>query len=189
MGSTATFAQRLRLTRNQRGMTQKELAEKVGTTPATISAYESLDDGKRITPTMDNLIALANALETSLDYLCGVEQKHATEDPLEQAKAFLSALTDIRTVFGDEVKIETDVRDGEMGIYGGAAVIMFSETTVINDFLKEWNGVHGLLKNNTIDDVTYEGIVRVLCDKFSPRVVKLMEKRKLSCINVDDIPF
>lgn len=56
------FARNLRELREQAGMSQKSLAEKVGVTPTTISAYE-----KNIkNPSLENALAIADALNVFL---------------------------------------------------------------------------------------------------------------------------
>lgn len=63
------IADRLRAARFGRGLTQEELAGKSGVSENSIYGYEV---GKAI-PGAKNLIALADALEVSLDWLCGRE--------------------------------------------------------------------------------------------------------------------
>lgn len=60
--------QRLRFARKAKGLTQKELAEKMGfKTHSTINQYET---GKS-KPGHDDLIKLADILDVSMDYLSG----------------------------------------------------------------------------------------------------------------------
>ena len=62
------FAHQLKQARASVGMTQAALAETVGVSPQTISAYEK---GEK-QPSLDKAAAIAEALEISLDKLCGV---------------------------------------------------------------------------------------------------------------------
>jgi transcriptional regulator with XRE-family HTH domain len=73
------FYIRLRFCRLARGITQKDLAEKIGITPATISAYENLDSNKRKNPTFDKGIEMARALNVSLDWLGGLSDENGVE--------------------------------------------------------------------------------------------------------------
>lgn len=61
------LAERLRMERARKNVTQAEVAGTVGTTAAAICSYES---GTR-TPTLDKLAALATYYGVSLDYLVG----------------------------------------------------------------------------------------------------------------------
>ena len=63
------LAERLRMERARKDVTQAEVAEAAGTTAVAICQYEQ---GKRV-PTIDKLTALAEYYEVSLDYLTGTE--------------------------------------------------------------------------------------------------------------------
>jgi transcriptional regulator with XRE-family HTH domain len=67
------LGERVRELRKERGWSQAELGEKVGTDSQHISRYEN----GRITPSVDALVRLAGALEVSTDYLVldGVPRK------------------------------------------------------------------------------------------------------------------
>lgn len=74
MGLTI-FAERMKATREEKGLKQNELAKMVGVTPTTISAYEKSDtEGNGKKPTLENAQAIAKALGCSLDWLCGIEK-------------------------------------------------------------------------------------------------------------------
>ncbi|HEY8435512.1 MAG TPA: helix-turn-helix transcriptional regulator, partial [Haloplasmataceae bacterium] len=64
--------ERLREWRKKRQLTQEQLAKKVNTTKGTISNYEN----GHSTPPHETLVALANVLGISTDYLLGL-----TDDP------------------------------------------------------------------------------------------------------------
>ena len=66
-----TFAQRLAALLKQQGITQKELAEIVGVTEATLSRYMHSD---RI-PKAEILANIATALHTTSEYLLGTEEE------------------------------------------------------------------------------------------------------------------
>lgn len=68
------FAERLMLTRCRGLITQEELAEMVGVSGQTISAYERNIQ----TPSLDVAVGIADALGVSLDWLAGREE--ATTD-------------------------------------------------------------------------------------------------------------
>lgn len=61
------FTDRLRATRELRGLSQTDLAKRTGLQPSAISHFET---GKRA-PSFDNLKRLADALGASIDYLLG----------------------------------------------------------------------------------------------------------------------
>lgn len=70
------FGKRLREVRKNQGLTQKQLADKLGLTKTSISCYES---GTR-TPTLDTLIDLANELGIELSYFLGTENYYVASD-------------------------------------------------------------------------------------------------------------
>lgn len=63
-----TIGQNIRYYRKQRGYSQEKLAEMADLNDKLIGFYET---GKRI-PTVINLVAIAEALEVTMDQLCGV---------------------------------------------------------------------------------------------------------------------
>lgn len=62
-----SFAARLREAREARGLTQSELARRLGTPPSAIAHFE----GERRKPSFANVRAIARALDVSADYLLG----------------------------------------------------------------------------------------------------------------------
>ena len=60
---------RIRLAREQAGLTQEELAGLIGTSRTAIARYESGE----IEPKIRNLISLAEHLDVSSDYLLGID--------------------------------------------------------------------------------------------------------------------
>ena len=67
------FAERVRVLRKQRGMSQKELGEAIGLSHKSISTIES---GSRTT-TLEKLVMLARFFQVSTDYLLGLCEKPA----------------------------------------------------------------------------------------------------------------
>lgn len=65
----ADFAARLRKTRENRELSQSELARETGMQPSAIAHFEA---GRR-KPSFDNVRALARALKVSADYLLGAQ--------------------------------------------------------------------------------------------------------------------
>ncbi len=72
-----TFPERLKSVREQRGMSQLDLAQKAGLQPTAISHFET---GSR-SPSFDNLRKLADALSVNTDYLLGRSEETALAGP------------------------------------------------------------------------------------------------------------
>lgn len=69
------FGQRLKTLRKQRNLTQKQLAELIGTQNSIISFYEV---GDRI-PSPEIIVKLARTLHVSSDYLLGLEKNESVD--------------------------------------------------------------------------------------------------------------
>lgn len=63
------FSVRLKELRTERGLTQKQLAQKIGTTDDTIYSWEK----GRSQPSIDMIRALTRELNTTADYLLGID--------------------------------------------------------------------------------------------------------------------
>lgn len=66
-GTSSPFKDILRKTREEKGLSQAQLAEKTGLQPSAVSHFEA---GRR-SPSFDNLRVLADALQVSTDFLLG----------------------------------------------------------------------------------------------------------------------
>jgi transcriptional regulator with XRE-family HTH domain len=66
-----SFSNRLRKARDNAGLTVCELAARVGVQPTTLFRLENAELNRK--PDYETLIALAQELEVSTDYLCGLE--------------------------------------------------------------------------------------------------------------------
>ncbi len=75
--SMNTFPEILRKTRQERGLSQADLAVKCGLQPSAISHFEA---GRR-SPSFDNLRRLADALNVTIDYLLGRQPAPQTAGP------------------------------------------------------------------------------------------------------------
>lgn len=95
------FGDRLQGLLRDQGVTQKELAIRIGATEATISRYVSGDRE----PKADVLANIATALHTTSDYLLGIERdefdfpkikrmiaRNASEMTAQERRALVSAL-------------------------------------------------------------------------------------------------
>lgn len=71
------FAERLKVVREEKGLSQTELAAKTGLQPSAVSHFES---GRR-SPSFDNLRRLADALNVTIDYLLGRSNQREAVGP------------------------------------------------------------------------------------------------------------
>ncbi|MGN1235233.1 MAG: helix-turn-helix domain-containing protein [Christensenellaceae bacterium] len=63
------FGKRLKESRQAKGWTQAELAEKLSTTQSTIGKYER----EELQPNIESIVRICQLLEVSADYLLGLE--------------------------------------------------------------------------------------------------------------------
>ena len=80
MNNIMTPGKRIGLLCERKGITKKELAEKIGVSPSQISRIVK-EDTKTISS--DLLIALATEFEVSSDYILGIDQISTTTSPVE----------------------------------------------------------------------------------------------------------
>ena len=71
------FRERLFQLRRERGLNQEQLAEKIGVSRQAVSKWETGE----ASPDLPNLLALADALDVSLDVLCGRAERDAAALP------------------------------------------------------------------------------------------------------------
>lgn len=70
------FGEKLKALRQEAGLTQKQLADKLGVTKSTVSYYEA---AFRF-PSTDVIVNLAEVFHITTDYLLGLESKRQTLD-------------------------------------------------------------------------------------------------------------
>ena len=83
------FSERLKALRQDKGLTQRELAESVGMTASSFSAYEN---GTK-TPSLSVAIAISDTYDVSLDWLIGREAKEDTPLKSDDYAEILTAFT------------------------------------------------------------------------------------------------
>ena len=87
------FGLRLKKLRDAKGLSQKELAQKLGVSKGTVYRYENNTQS----PSLENAAKLALLLDTSLDYLAGLENALTIQLPdlNEEERNALMAFTRI----------------------------------------------------------------------------------------------
>lgn len=75
-----SFGERLRKVREDKGLSQSDLAHKTGFQPSAISHFES---GRR-SPSFENLKRLADALSVTIDFLLGRESEAKSAGPIAE---------------------------------------------------------------------------------------------------------
>ena len=95
-----SFGENVAIIRKKKGLSQDELAKKVGTISVTIGRYER----DEIKPSIDVATKIADVLEVSLDYLVG-----SSDAVLE--KSLVKKISDIQRLPQDQKNIVTALLD------------------------------------------------------------------------------
>lgn len=118
VGSMDMFANRLRKLRNEEILTQRELAELMNLSGATIAMYET---GKR-SPDRETIIRLAKMFQVSVDYLLGVTDiRNCSDTPksylsgevVEEMNELIHDLMKIRKATTAELFLTCDCGEGQ----------------------------------------------------------------------------
>lgn len=86
------FSTRLKELRNELKLTQKQFAEKIGFTQATLSAYENNPKS----PSLDIIMDIATKCNVSLDWLCGLSDKKSSSNEIETYSEIIEFLLKIK---------------------------------------------------------------------------------------------
>lgn len=70
------YGKRIRECRNEKGLTQTELAKKLSTTQSTIGKYER----EELQPNIETLILICKIFEVSSDYILGLEDESGSKN-------------------------------------------------------------------------------------------------------------
>lgn len=140
--------ERLKAARYKSNLSQKELAQLIDMTAASLSAYET---GVKV-PSLQVLVSIAKILNVSLDWLCGLID--------EQSDSKMVTYWDVCNCI---MRIGDRLGDGNFLIRkytsrdvneDTPAIIMLSST--INNFLCDYQRMRTLLSEKTIDEELFE---------------------------------
>lgn len=99
------FSRRLKEARNNKNMTQRQLADKIGVSATTLTNYET---NKSKVPGADTLVLLAEALDVSIDWLLGNDKSNIESTKIDvnniSGNDIKNALNIIFTAFGDKIR-------------------------------------------------------------------------------------
>lgn len=143
------FAKRLRELRTTKGQSQKDFADCVGSTAATISAYEN---GTK-NPSLDVVANIASKHNISLDWLCGSNTADSDKKEINTYSDLFNLFFAIQDNNWIEFQILTagEITKDKLE----ASAIVFEEDKVISEFMEDWKKMKTLLDNKTIDTEVY----------------------------------
>lgn len=185
MDNKNIFAERMKEARLKADLSQAELSRRTKISAATLSTYESTENPKN--PPIDKAIAIAQELNVSLDWMCGLSSEHTAEDTHNEltvekvinAIITLSKLSDcnINTYFSDF--------DGTKSLSIGIT------NKELYDFCNEYKKIMDFMINPDYPDYLKTGLKNALLNKFinSCCVVNGFFINKEEIIDGDDAPF
>lgn len=165
MKDLSVFAINLKRARESAGLKQKELAAKINITPQTISAYEMAEAGsKGKNPTLENALALAEALNVSLDELCGRDcsSKRTTFKSNRDIAEMIVFLNEVpHTEFSSVAETKEVFVGAPDGFPEFEEITEEFPTITIKDrklssFIMSWYKIRKLYNDGTIDRELYE---------------------------------
>lgn len=105
----ASFSERLKALRIEKGLTQDELAERLNISRSTMAGYEA--PSKKRVPDPDGLIKLATFFDVSIDYLLGHTDNRRPYSPVPETMTLEDAL---RELLNSEHVMFNDLPVGEL---------------------------------------------------------------------------
>lgn len=178
------FAQRLKEARNSKGLTQKELSDLSGVSTVMISQYERSDIATGKNPALNNVYSLANVLEVSIDWLCGLTEKQdiINESTKIDTDLFLRAIIALLDNLGAE---QTQVFRG--GSNCTIYTIEIQDFSYIYNFINEYLEIQPVIKGDYLPDVYKETVINKVISKYKNMSVDdLLEYDKAF---TDELPF
>ena len=157
MSEKTLFPERMRETRLKAGLSQAELSKLTNISPATLSTYESIGNPKN--PPIDKAIAIAKALNVSLDWLCGQETKNETMGDALTVENVITAIITLSDVKDCEFEISTE------GDYCYRVDIII-EKSYLCDFIKEYIKIKSFMESPDYEDYLKLGLKNTLLNKF-----------------------
>jgi len=138
-GDLEAFAIRIKQLRESLNMTQKEFANTIQSTVATISAYENITKN----PSLGIIINIAKIYNVSIDWLCGLSEKMRNDGTSQTYADAINLFVEAKNAVGFEIDTKQEnciiIHDGNM-----------------RKFLGDWGKMLSLLQNESIDNKLYE---------------------------------
>lgn len=132
------LSKRMKELRQKKNLTQRQLAKMANTTPTSVSAYEK---GQK-TPSIEVLCNIANALETSVDWLCGNKITKPIYTYADVIKSLLSALSNIEFTIDGTFDMNTSIKWAYINICND----------VLFDFFVGYRKMKAIYDDGIIDD-------------------------------------
>lgn len=171
------FSTRIKELRNKLGITQKDFADAVHITTATLSSYEN--DIKK--PSLAVIVDIAERYTVSIDWLCGLSDKMDPGDKLRTYSDIIELIIKISRA------ITTHVISDEVNPVLYAHGIGFEDSR-LGEFFKEWEKMKSLHDQNIIDNDVYSLWIEKTYAKYNDRI-NSTPWMNLPDVSDDETPF
>lgn len=180
----SVFGKRLKEARTDNKISQKELSALAGVSTVMISSYERSDE-KGGNPSLANAAAIANALNVSLDWLCGLTDKRDVID--ESSKIDTDSFLRSFIAFLDRSNIEKMETYSSNGVARETYTPDIIQGTYAYDFITEYLEVQPVLKGNILPEPIKETVIEKIISKYEDKSIDdLFEPDK---VYADELPF
>lgn len=165
----AVFAKRLKEARAERGLTQKELAAMSGVSTVMISSYERTDAETGKNPALSSVFAIANALDVSIDWLCGITEQKNTSKEIDTTVFLCSYLQFFNRI---DKKTAEKLRESMKSSFDGISIQIYkpifgaNKSKCLYHFTKEYLEVFPVLKNSDLPAEIVQTIIEKIIDKY-----------------------
>lgn len=160
------FAIRMKEARQKNDISQAELSRRTGIAPATLSSYEIAENPKN--PPIDKVIAIAKALNVSIDWLCGLENEIKENEDIsfdEMMKAFM-LISSLNTV-----KIEFQKKYDYDECNCAEIPVLLIDSEIFKEFILEYKKVSEFIESCDYDNYLKESLKKAITNKFSQYIV------------------
>lgn len=176
--SLTIFAQRMKQAREKKNLKQNELAKAIGVTPTTISSYEKSDEeGNGKKPTLENAQAIAEKLEVSLDWLCGMSDSstgtYANFSASDYLKSIVTILMETSTFLNTEtscicfenydIQNFTQKISDLIKVYHNGSITDDLLNVCIEKIINDYSS-YKVVGNCILDDLEYLDAEKNICD-------------------------
>lgn len=159
------FPLRLKLLRQELGLSQKDFAESINISAMAISTYEN---GAK-SPSVDTVFKIADKYKVSIDWLCGLSNNKNLENTFQTYGDIITALFSIDK-YTDFI-LDTDQEKD--------CIYICFDDKLLKDFLSEWYDATNVLYNTSINrsitKTMYDSWVKSKLEEYSNK--KLKKKR------------
>lgn len=162
-GKKNVFAEHLRELRARLSLTQKEFAQRVSITPATLSSYEN---GTK-SPPISTVIRIAEEYKISLDWLCGIKSEdHSSGYRVSYEEGLKYFAYILKTFWSVNVYCHDAPQGPNRDIWGTMEI----HNPRLSEFLNTLNSLIELNIKGALDDSMLEACVEKACSNTAPNL-------------------